>query len=162
MIKYANKGRNSGIESYETGDNYILIKFYKKQNSKTQKPYYLYDYETTGKAHVENMKTLAKNGKGLNSYIMKNLNNIYHLSFAKKPQIHEKNPNITQLPSMNDLESKYLNLLKQNYGKEDEYTIGEKLELSSHQVSTILDSLENKGLIEKVSFGLCSYQPINH
>ncbi len=64
MEKYSNKGRNSGVYSYEIGNDYIKVIFF--GNSKT----YQYSYQgEAGQSHVDNMKSLAKNGSGLNSYI---------------------------------------------------------------------------------------------
>lgn len=64
MERYRNSSGNSGVYGYEVGNDFIRVKF--TGNSK------IYQYSYQGKAgsyHVENMKTLARNGSGLNSYI---------------------------------------------------------------------------------------------
>lgn len=63
MKKY--QSPKSGIIGYDISPESILIEF--KGGTK-----YLYDYKTTGKEIVENMKILAINGTGLHSYILKN------------------------------------------------------------------------------------------
>ena len=67
MQRYLNRNGNSGVESYEIGDTYIEVCFL--GTSKT----YRYSYASAGEPHVEQMKILAQNGYGLNSYIMKNV-----------------------------------------------------------------------------------------
>lgn len=63
MLKYNNL--SSSIARYESGHDYILIEFKNKKQ-------YLYNYKISGKKEVEEMKRLAKLGKGLCSYIQKN------------------------------------------------------------------------------------------
>ncbi len=63
MEKYLNRGGNSGISSFEIGDDYVSVYF--KGNSKL----YKYSYISAGASHVEKMKVLATNGSGLNGYI---------------------------------------------------------------------------------------------
>lgn len=63
MEKYRNSSGNSGVYSYEIGNEYIRVKF-----SGTSK-IYTYSYSKAGSQHVENMKVLARSGSGLNSYI---------------------------------------------------------------------------------------------
>lgn len=69
MEKYLNRGGNSGVSSFEIGEDYVSVYF--KGNSKL----YKYSYISAGASHVEKMKVLATNGSGLNSYIMKNVKN---------------------------------------------------------------------------------------
>lgn len=64
MEVYANLNGKSGISEYEIGDDYISVIF-----KSGKERYYKYNYEKTGKEHVERMKKLAKQGSGLNSYI---------------------------------------------------------------------------------------------
>lgn len=61
MVKYRNK--ESGVESYEIGDDYIKVKF------KTSPNIYHYTYSNPGKDIVERMKLLALRGKGLSTLI---------------------------------------------------------------------------------------------
>ncbi|MDO8610271.1 MAG: hypothetical protein Q7R95_07010 [bacterium] len=64
MQKYLNLGGGSGISEYEIWDDYIKVKF-------DDDSIYLYDYSAPGQSHVEEMKRLAQEGSGLNSYIRK-------------------------------------------------------------------------------------------
>lgn len=63
MERYRNSSGNSGVYGYEIGNDYIRVKF-----SGTSK-IYTYSYRKAGSNHVENMKSLARSGSGLNSYI---------------------------------------------------------------------------------------------
>lgn len=65
MKMYHNNGGNSNVKCYEIGDDYIDVVFY--GTAKT----YRYSYASAGRHHVEQMKKLAEQGEGLNSYIMK-------------------------------------------------------------------------------------------
>ncbi len=62
MPQYANLGGNSGVTAYDFDDDSITVTF--KDGSM-----YLYNYAVTGQHDVEHMKSLAKAGQGLNSYI---------------------------------------------------------------------------------------------
>lgn len=64
MERYANTNGNSGVSRYEIGSNYIWVEF-------TTGIIYEYTYASAGSSHIENMKSLALSGSGLNSYIMK-------------------------------------------------------------------------------------------
>ncbi|WP_445735314.1 hypothetical protein [Mariniflexile sp.] len=63
MERYRNSGGDSGVSSYEIGFDYIIVKF-----SGTARTY-RYSHRKAGQNHVENLKRLAQNGSGLNSYI---------------------------------------------------------------------------------------------
>ncbi|WP_445737353.1 hypothetical protein [Mariniflexile sp.] len=63
MERYRNSGGDSGVSSYEIGSDYIIVKF-----SGTARTY-RYSHRKAGQIHVENLKRLAQNGSGLNSYI---------------------------------------------------------------------------------------------
>ncbi len=62
MEKYRNSS-GSGVYNYEIGNDYISVKF-----SGTSRVY-TYSYRKAGSHHVEKMKSLARSGSGLNSYI---------------------------------------------------------------------------------------------
>lgn len=62
MTKYENKGRDSGILAYEISDSKISIKF-------SDGSVYHYSYASAGQSNVEQMKKLAQQGEGLNSFI---------------------------------------------------------------------------------------------
>lgn len=73
MVRYQNKGGNSGVHSYEIRSDSIIVIF--SDGSK-----YLYSYARPGSAEVEKMKVLAESGRGLNSYI----SSIIRKNYAKK------------------------------------------------------------------------------
>ncbi len=64
MERYLNLGNDSGVRSYQIGNDFIIVMF---STGKT----YRYSYAKAGRVHVENMKELARSGTGLNSYINK-------------------------------------------------------------------------------------------
>ncbi|WP_294965656.1 hypothetical protein [uncultured Flavobacterium sp.] len=66
MEKYANRNGQSGISAYEIGTYYIRVKF-------SSGSIYQYSYTKAGQSHVDNMKRLAIQGYGLNSYINANV-----------------------------------------------------------------------------------------
>ncbi len=70
MEAYANKGGDSSVAAYEIGNDGIRVRF---QDGAV----YLYSYGKPGSHHVEQMKTLARNGVGLNSYINRNVRKEY-------------------------------------------------------------------------------------
>lgn len=71
MEKYLNINGNSNIEAYEIGETYIAVKFYR--TSKV----YVYSYTSAGEENIETMKELARQGNGLNSFIMRNVRTNY-------------------------------------------------------------------------------------
>ena len=64
MIQYKNLGGNSNIHAFSIGTNFIDVQF---NGGKT----YKYSYYSAGREKVEQMKRLAIQGQGLNSYIMR-------------------------------------------------------------------------------------------
>lgn len=62
MERYRNSSGNSGVYGYEIGNGYIRVQF-------STGSIYTYSYRKAGSNHVENMKSLARSGSGLNSYI---------------------------------------------------------------------------------------------
>ena len=72
MERYRNLGGNSGVSGFEIGPGYIKVKFTGTAQT--------YTYSSNGRAgshHVEQMKTLAQRGSGLNSYINRYAKNLY-------------------------------------------------------------------------------------
>ncbi|MDB5184459.1 MAG: hypothetical protein JWN38_267 [Candidatus Saccharibacteria bacterium] len=67
MERYDNTDGDSDVLAYQTGANYIIVQF--KDGKHT---FYKYGYLKPGQGHVEEMKRLAKQGRGLNSYISSN------------------------------------------------------------------------------------------
>ena len=70
MKRYANISRNSGVLAYEIDSDSIEIKFIDGR-------VYRYSYNIPGKRYVEQMKILAKKGKGLSGYISKYVKDRY-------------------------------------------------------------------------------------
>ena len=73
MTTYGNSAGTSGITAFEIRREAIVVEF--RHGGR-----YLYDYDTTGREHVEEMKMLALEGRGLATYINKNVRG----SFATK------------------------------------------------------------------------------
>jgi hypothetical protein len=67
MQIYKNINGNSGVESYEIGEDFIIVKF--KLQSFSARDTYKYAYASAGVDNVERMKQLAGLGYGLNSLI---------------------------------------------------------------------------------------------
>ncbi|HEY1024517.1 MAG TPA: hypothetical protein VGE26_05085 [Sphingobacteriaceae bacterium] len=70
MYKYANKSGNSCVDSYQIGDNYIIVSY-------TSGSVYAYTYRSAGVTNVETMKSYALLGKGLSSFIRENVKDRY-------------------------------------------------------------------------------------
>jgi hypothetical protein len=62
MERYANRNRDSGVSGYQTGSNYVWVEF-------STGSVYEYTYSSAGVLNIENMKSLAIAGSGLNSFI---------------------------------------------------------------------------------------------
>jgi hypothetical protein len=62
MKPYKNLQGGSGVRAWEAGRDYIKIGF-------VGGDVYLYTDAVTGRAHVDRMKQLAKEGRGLSTYI---------------------------------------------------------------------------------------------
>ncbi|HTH81716.1 MAG TPA: hypothetical protein VL490_02200 [Mucilaginibacter sp.] len=70
MKIYNTYGRDTGVVAYETGKDSITIKF--RDGS-----VYVYTNESTGPAAIAEMKTLAKKGEGLTTYINQHVREHY-------------------------------------------------------------------------------------
>ncbi len=70
MERYANRGGDSGITGYEIAPDSITVQL-------SDGSAYLYTYDSTGQSDVEQMKSLAQHGQGLNSFISKNVKKRY-------------------------------------------------------------------------------------
>jgi len=68
--KYLDLSGDGGIEGFIISPNAIAILF-------DNGFWYTYNYARPGKEHVEEMKRLARLGKGLKTYINKNVRNNY-------------------------------------------------------------------------------------
>lgn len=62
MQRYRGASHGSGVATYESGRDFIRVKF-------SDGGVYLYTYTSTGSGHIEQMKALAAAGAGLNTYI---------------------------------------------------------------------------------------------
>lgn len=71
MERYRNRGGDSGVYAFEIAENYITVKFNGTARS------YTYSYRKAGARDVENMKSLAISGSGLNSYINQHVKKLY-------------------------------------------------------------------------------------
>ncbi|HET8804081.1 MAG TPA: hypothetical protein VFM72_05845 [Aequorivita sp.] len=71
MERYRNTGGNSGVYAYEIGPDYIKVQF--SGTSRT----YTYSYRKAGRGHVDEMKSLAISGSGLNGYINRYVKFLY-------------------------------------------------------------------------------------
>lgn len=69
MERYRDTGGDSGVTAYEIGTDYIRVQF--SGTSLT------YSYRKATSTHVENLKQLARNGSGLNSYIDRHTKYLY-------------------------------------------------------------------------------------
>lgn len=67
MIRYGNLNGDSNVEAYEIGANYITVKFFGTWKT------YTYSYCSAGRENVEEAKRLARQGYGLNSFIMREM-----------------------------------------------------------------------------------------
>ena len=70
MKPYKDESGNSGISAYRIEEKMIVIAF------KTGE-IYTYSYNKAGKKHVEEMKNLAEQGRGLTTYINKYVSDLY-------------------------------------------------------------------------------------
>ncbi len=67
METYLNLSGTSGVLAYQIGADYIVVQFKEGQYA-----FYKYTYSSASSGVVENLKSLAKQGRGLNSYISTN------------------------------------------------------------------------------------------
>lgn len=63
MRRYKNRSGRSGIQAFESGPEFIRIRF------RDEDLIYIYNYTQPGKTDVEVMKRLAEAGRGLSTYI---------------------------------------------------------------------------------------------
>ena len=75
MTPYKDVNRDSGVRSFEYGDDWIRVQF---KDGKT----YEYRASKIGRRHIETMKSLADAGDGLNAYI--NTNRDVHGGYSSR------------------------------------------------------------------------------
>lgn len=63
MRRYKNRSGRSGIQAFESGPEFIRIRF------RDEDLIHIYNYTQPGKTDVEVMKRLAEAGRGLSTYI---------------------------------------------------------------------------------------------
>ena len=71
MERYKNVSGKSGVVEYEIGADFIKVRF------KGPKKIYVYNYASTGKEYIENMKKLAEGGKGLSTFVSQKVRERY-------------------------------------------------------------------------------------
>jgi len=70
MERYRDLTGDSGVLAYETGDDYIKIRF-------RGGDIYLYTNAITGQRNIEQMKRLAAKGRGLSTFISQHVKDRY-------------------------------------------------------------------------------------
>lgn len=70
MEKYQDINGDSGVDAYEIGDSFIRVRF-------KDAAVYLYTNDSAGADNIQQMKTLAQNGDGLNAFINKHVKKGY-------------------------------------------------------------------------------------
>jgi hypothetical protein len=70
MERYRNLGGDSSVVAYEIGHDFIRVQF-------SDGAIYLYTYASAGSQNIEHMKQLARQGQGLNSFIIRNVRKAY-------------------------------------------------------------------------------------
>lgn len=73
MESYKNLGGDSNVAAYEIGSDSIKVQF-------RDDTLYTYTYQSAGQSNIEQMKSLAIAGQGLNSFI----NRVVKKSYASK------------------------------------------------------------------------------
>ena len=66
MERYKNLGGNSSVIGFDINSDSIVVYF-------SDGTIYLYSYISAGSNNIEEMKSLAQKGQGLNHYIMTNV-----------------------------------------------------------------------------------------
>lgn len=74
MQHYKNYNGNSGILRYEIGDNFVTVEF---QTGNYR--FYKYTFMSAGQSNVNQMKTLAIQGRGLNGFIKEEIGDDYEI-----------------------------------------------------------------------------------
>lgn len=73
MTRYKDINGDSGVSEYESGPDFIRVRFEKGGT-------YLWTAASAGSTHIRNMQQLAQRGDGLNAYINRYVRN----SFARR------------------------------------------------------------------------------
>jgi hypothetical protein len=70
MPRYSNLSRHSGVVAYETADDWIALTFVNGER-------YLYGPTRPGREAVERMKSLARAGRGLSTFVSQHVRDHY-------------------------------------------------------------------------------------
>ena len=70
MQKYGDDDHDTGVVAYETASGSITVKF-------REKGYYKYTIKSAGATAIRKMKALAKQGRGLSTFISQYVHNRY-------------------------------------------------------------------------------------
>jgi hypothetical protein len=70
MVPYGNRAGNSGVIAYAINPDSIAVQF-------ADGKVYTYTYASAGKRNIEQMKKLAKSGRGLSTFISTTVKNRY-------------------------------------------------------------------------------------
>lgn len=70
MENYLNRNGDSGVSQFKIGGTYITVRFDTGGE-------YTYSYQSAGERNIEQMKILAKAGRGLNTFINKYVKDKY-------------------------------------------------------------------------------------
>ncbi|MEO6849887.1 MAG: hypothetical protein ABI203_01895 [Mucilaginibacter sp.] len=70
MLKYGNDDHATGVVAYYTASDSIIVKF-------REKGYYKYTTKSAGTTAIRKMKALAKQGRGLSTYISQHIHDKY-------------------------------------------------------------------------------------
>lgn len=70
MERYRSTHDDSGVAEFEIGPDWIVVRF---KDGGT----YKYTYKSAGSSNIEKMKTLARQGFGLNTFINRNVKKNY-------------------------------------------------------------------------------------
>ncbi len=71
MERYGNRDGNSGVEAFAIEKNAVVVKF------RTSDALYRYSHASAGKGRVETMKRLAREGRGLSTFISQYVHDLY-------------------------------------------------------------------------------------
>ena len=75
MQQYKNLSGSSGVMAYECGSDYIQVRF------RNDDYIYLYNYSKPGRQNTEKMKRLARGGRGLSTFISREIRENYASKF---------------------------------------------------------------------------------
>ena len=70
MHKYGDDDHDTGVVAYDTASDSITVKF-------REKGYYKYTVKSAGTTAIRKMKVLAKQGKGLSTFISQHIRDKY-------------------------------------------------------------------------------------